>query len=263
VEISQQLTPPSKVLVALETRALAELAWFWQSYPLLRLAPRGDRHPVLVLPGFTASDLSTHALRFYLRRQGYSPFAWQQGRNLGLRPGLEVKMIRRLRSIYWRFGEKVSVIGWSLGGIYARELARQHPEMIRQVITLGSPFNLSTRANHAWRIYEMLSGEQMEEQEEMMVELRSPLSVPTSAIYSKSDGVVAWQCCLETESDSAENIEVPGSHCGLGHNPLAAWAIADRLALPEGEWRPFDKGRFLKSLYKTAPISAQAALSMA
>lgn len=258
---SPQLKPPSRALLALEGRAVLELGWFWQSLPILRLAKRGDGHPVLVLPGFTASDASTAALRWYLNDRGYEAFGWNLGRNLGLRAGIEPRMLRRLRNLHWRYGRKVSLIGWSLGGIYARELARQHPEQVRQVITLGTPFNLSNKANHAWRLYERLSGETVDSQQDLLELLRAPLPVPTTAVYSRSDGVVAWQSCLEDEDrKQTENIEVPSSHCGFGHNPVALYVIADRLAQPEGDWQPFDRRGLRRLVYPKAVSSPEEAI---
>lgn len=255
------LRPPSAVLAALEARALAEVGWFFQALPLLSRLPKGDGHPVLVLPGFLASDRSTFLLRRFLRSKGYEAHAWRQGRNLGLRPGLELGMIRRLRSLHWRYGAKVSLVGWSLGGIYSRELARQHPEHVRQVITLGSPFNLSSRANHAWRLYELLSKEDLEVAEAMLAGLRSPLEVPSTAVYSKTDGVVAWQTCVDHVSPSAENVEVYGSHCGLGHNPMAITVIADRLRQPQGVWRPFERRGLRRLLFRRPVLSPYDGLS--
>jgi pimeloyl-ACP methyl ester carboxylesterase len=255
------LRPPSRALLALETRAIFELGWFVQSLPLLSLTPRGDGHPVLVLPGFTAGDLSTAPLRRFLESRGFHAHGWKQGRNLGMRTGLDLRMARRLRGIYWRFGCKVSLVGWSLGGIYARELARQHPDQVRQVITLGSPFNLSARANHAWRLYELLSGESVDDEQELLERLREPLPVPTTAVYSRTDGVVAWQTCVDDESrPHTENIEVPGSHCGLGFNPLVAFVLLDRLSQPEGFWRPFDRRGFRRLFYRRPPSSPSQAL---
>ena len=256
------LKPPSRTLLALEGRALVELGWFWQSLAILRLVKRGDGHPVLVLPGFTASDLSTAPMRWYLRDRGYRACGWSLGRNLGLRRGVEVGLTRRLRSIYWRHGRRVSLVGWSLGGLYARELAYQHPEMVRQVITLGSPFNVSSRANHAWKLYERLSGQAIESDRELLDRLREPLAVPTTAIYSRSDGIVAWQCCLENEQRPyTQNVEVFGSHCGLGHNPMALYVVADRLAQPADDWSPFDREGLRRLFYRQAPANPEEALA--
>ena len=132
--------PPSRLLLALEVRGILELQAFFAAYPLLRRAPRGDGHPVLVLPGLAASDVSTRPLRTYLRAQGYAAHGWKQGPNHGPRPGVETGMDARLAELAGRYQRKVSLIGWSLGGVFARELARRTPALVRQVITLGSPF---------------------------------------------------------------------------------------------------------------------------
>jgi len=239
---AQAIQPPSRALLMLEGRALWELGAFAASLPLLTLAPRGDGHPVLVLPGLIASDVSTRPLRSYLNGQGYKAHGWGMGRNLGPRPGVQAMMQVRLRELHQRYGQKVSVVGWSLGGIFARELAKETPEAVRTVITLGSPFAGHPKATNAWRVFEMVSGEKVADHESDFVHaLRQPPPVPTTAIYSRSDGICAWQSCRERPGPQAENIEVPGSHCGLGHNPAVIYAVAERLAQPEGDWRPFER----------------------
>ena len=125
--------------------------------------------------------------------------------------------------------------------MYARQLAKLVPDDVRQVITLGSPFNGSPRATNAWRLYEFASGRRADEAQAMGSALHETPPVPTTAIFSRTDGVCAWQCCVEKEGPQAENIEVQGSHCGLGHHPAAVFAIADRLAQREGEWKRFDR----------------------
>ncbi|WP_250474940.1 alpha/beta hydrolase [Caballeronia sp. GAFFF1] len=237
---SDPSAPPSRFLLMLESRAICELGAFYAAVPFLQFAPTGDGHPVLVLPGFGASDFSTRLLRMFLRSRGYHALGWTLGANLGPRTGVEDNMRANLATIAERAGRKVSVIGWSLGGVFARELARHAPQLVRSVITLGSPFAGEPRANHGWRYYERLSGRRADDwpQRELMKE---PPPVPSTAIYSRSDGVVAWQGCLERVSATSENIEVESSHCGLGHHPAVMYAIADRLAQPEGQWRPFDR----------------------
>ena len=232
--------PPSRELLLLELRALWELAAFVASYPMLRLAPRGDGHPVLVLPGLAASDLSTRPLRRFLKDQGWAPHGWQQGPNHGPRPGVEARMQERLDELHRRHGRKVSIVGWSLGGIFARELARRAPDQVRSVITLGSPFAGAPKASNAWRLYERVSERKVEDWPERE-RMKTPPPVPSTAIYSRTDGIVAWQGCLERLGPSSENIEVDGSHCGLGHNPQALFALADRLSQAEGAWRPFER----------------------
>jgi pimeloyl-ACP methyl ester carboxylesterase len=247
---AQAIQPPSRTLLMLEGRALWELGAFAASLPLLSMAQRGDGHPVLVMPGLIASDLSTRPLRGFLNRQGYDAQGWGLGRNLGPRPGVQAMILARLRELYQQTGRKVSLVGWSLGGIFAREAAKQAPEAVRLVITLGSPFGGHPKATNAWRVYELASGEKVADHGNDFIEaMRQPPPVPTTAIYSRTDGVCAWQTCRERPAPQAENIEVEGSHCGLGHNPAAIYAVADRLAQSETDWQPFDRSGWRRMVY--------------
>lgn len=250
--------PPSAFLALTELpRALAE----WGSLsvaagPLLATAPRGDGHPVLVLPGFMTSDASTAVLRRYLKRLGYEACTWDLGRNLGPRAiGREgEKLVAKLREIHERTGQKVSLVGWSLGGVMARLVARQAPDAVRQVITLGSPFAGSPRATNVWRLYEALTGQKIDDPhtQGQLKESATPPPVPSTAIYSREDGVVAWQNCREPECGTTDNIEVHGSHCGLGVNPAVLYAVADRLAQPEDHWAPFKREGLKSWIYPHA-----------
>jgi pimeloyl-ACP methyl ester carboxylesterase len=240
--------PPSRELLLLEVRAIWELTAFFATYPLLRLAARGDGHAVLVVPGLAASDTSTRPLRRFLTDQGWSPHGWQLGANHGPRPGVEARLQERLASRFRASGRQVSVIGWSLGGIFARELARRAPEQVRTVITLGSPFAGVPRASNAWRLYERVSERKVDDYPGRQ-HMKTPPPVPATAVFSRSDGIVAWQGCLERAGPTSESIEVEGSHCGLGHNPLVLYAIADRLAQPEGKWQRFDRSGLRSFVY--------------
>ena len=240
--------PPSRLLLALELRGILEFQALFAAYPLLRRAPRGDGHPVLVLPGLAASDVSTRPLRTYLKAQGYAAHGWKQGPNRGPRSGVEAGIDARLAELAQRYSRKVGLIGWSLGGVFAREAARRTPALVRQVITLGSPFANEPKASNAWRLYEILSERRVDDWAGREA-MKLPPPVPSTAIYTRSDGIVAWQGCREQESATTENIEVEGSHSGLGYNPAVLYAIADRLALPEGEWRPFDRNGLRSLLY--------------
>lgn len=232
--------PPPRRLLLWEARAFWEHGAFIAAFPWLGLLPAGDGQPVLVLPGLAATDLSTAPMRAFLRNRGYAAYGWDLGRNLGLRPGLTARKLKRLQEIRERHGRKVSLIGWSLGGIFAREVAKARPDDVRQVITLGSPFKGHPKATRAWRLYEFLAGHKVDEAR-LGANLNIAPPVPTTAIFSRSDGIVAWQCCMEKDGPQTESIEVCASHCGLGANPVALCAIADRLAQPEGCWRPFDR----------------------
>src|SRR5271166_2379709 len=159
----QALRPPSRTLMLLEGRAIHELGAFLGALPLLSLAPKGDGHPVLVLPGLVASDTSTRPLRGFLRNRGYAVSGWRQGRNLGLREGVQRAMVDLVREMSDSHGCKISLVGWSLGGLYARQLAKMMPDRVRSVITLGSPFAGHPKATNAWRVYEMASGQRADQ----------------------------------------------------------------------------------------------------
>ncbi len=225
-------SPPSPLLLLLEGRALAEYGVMLLSWPLLGRLPRGDGHSVLVLPGFGASDVSTAPLRRALARLGYDVHGWGLERNLGMSRALRAELDQRFEQLFRSRG-RLSLIGWSLGGVYAREMARAAPQSVRRVITLGSPFNHHPRANNADRLYRMINGGSEEIDWEGFERRRVPPPVPCTAIYSKSDGIVDWRCSMEEPAPNTENVEVRGSHLGLGVNVQALRAIAERLARPD------------------------------
>jgi len=233
--------PPSKMLFAMEGfRALHELAAYYLCAPIIQRVG-GDGHAVLVLPGLLASDDSTKRLRRYLDSIGFDAHGWQQGRNYGLRPRVEDRLIERIKKLRQTSGRSVSLVGWSLGGLYARQLAKILPHDVRSVITLGSPFAGDPKSTNAWRIYEAFNGRNESAVPHHAGSLAECPPVPTTAIFSRSDGVCAWEACRETPGPRAESIEVYGSHLGLGHNPAVLHAVADRLSQPEGDWRPFKR----------------------
>jgi pimeloyl-ACP methyl ester carboxylesterase len=237
----ETLPPPSLALLALEFRAPWEFGSLLPAWPALQRAPAGDGHTVMVFPGLSASDASTVPLRRYLDTRGYETQGWNQGFNFGPRAGVLESAKRSLQQAVDATGRKVSLIGWSLGGVYARELAKELPECVRGVITLGSPFAGHPKSTNAWRIYELTSGRDIEREHDSY-ELPKAPPVPTTSVYSRSDGIVAWQGSIQQpDHGQTENIEVIASHIGIGLNPSAWWAVADRLAQPEGEWKPFDR----------------------
>ena len=203
----------------LEGRAFSELGAFLGALPLLSLAPRGDGHPVLVLPGLVASDTSTRPLRSFLKSRGYAVSGWRQGRNLGLRHGVQHAMVDLVQELNDTHGRKVSLVGWSLGGLYARQLAKMMPERVRSVITLGSPFAAGPKATNAWRVYEMASGRRADEEDARFGgSLAGAPPVPTTAIFSRTDGICAWQGCRE--EDRPRRPKASRSKAAI-----AAWAI--------------------------------------
>ena len=236
------LRPPGLGLLLAEVRGIFEFNASLMLSPLLMRAPKGDGHPVLTLPGFLASDLSMAPMRRYLKELGYDTYAWKMGRNVGGVSRMRAALRDRLAEIHGATGRKVSIVGWSLGGVYARDLALQAPDMVRYVVTLGSPFANDVRATNATRLYEALTGEAAEDNPELRAAISGDLPVPTTSIYSRADGIVNWRTNLLRPSATAENIEVHlASHTGLGVNPAALWAVADRLAQAEGKFKQFDR----------------------
>ena len=238
---NDDLAPPSLALLALEFRAPWEFGAVLPAWPALQRAPGGDGHTVMVFPGLSASDASTIPIRRYLGSLGYDTQGWSQGFNFGPRAGVLERAKRDLAQACDAAGRKVSLIGWSLGGVYARELAKELPDLVRCVVTLGTPFAGPPRSTNAWRIYELTSGRDIHREHETY-DLPVAPPVPTTSIYSRTDGIVAWQGSIQQpDHGQTENVEVIASHIGLGLNPSAWWAVADRLAQPEGQWRPFDR----------------------
>ncbi len=233
--------PPSDLLALTEVpRALLEFVSFLALRPAMSFMPRGDGHPVLVLPGFMASDTSTVPLRDLLIDLGYDAVGWELGRNMHITNSRVQAMSDSLLSHYQRSGRKVSLVGWSLGGLLARELAKLHPEMVRQVISLGSPLTADRGISKVRRLFEALNGTVPEVQRRgQFLDIGSPPPVPSTSVFTKGDGVVQWRGSIQPEGFERENVEVLASHIGLGVNPSVMWLIANRLAQTEGEWAPF------------------------
>ncbi|QYJ08167.1 esterase/lipase family protein [Qipengyuania flava] len=234
--------PPSRLLTLAEPgRAMGELASFYALRPLLSGLPRGDGHGVLVLPGFMASDYSTAPLRSLLSDLGYEAAGWNLGRNVRVDNARIEAMMGCVEELHERTGRTISIVGWSLGGVFARELAKMAPEKVRSVISLGSPISDDRNHTNARRLFEYLNGEEPEPmQGGNFRKLAEAPPVPTTSILTRTDGVVHWRGSVQCgDREDCENIEVHASHCGLGVNPAAIYAIADRLAQDEGAWKPF------------------------
>lgn len=246
---ARPLRPPGPLLLALEGRMAWELGAMLASWPMLRRAPRGDGHAVVVFPGLAASDATTWPLRAFLMECGYDPYGWDLRFNFGPRKGVLEKSIERVRQLHRKTGRKVSLIGWSLGGVFAREIAKTVPQEVRCVITMGSPFTGHPKANNAWRLYELVSGHRLDD-DVHIGRVRETPPVPTTSIFTRTDGIVAWRCCLQPAEARAESIEVQASHLGIGFNPAAWYAVADRLAMREGRWKPFHREGWRQWVYR-------------
>jgi dienelactone hydrolase len=228
-----KLQPPSALLLALEPlRAVSDyLAGI--AGPLASL-PRGDGHPVIVFPGFAANGAATADLRGRLQQLGYEIYDWEQGINQWPDADFDQWLLHlgeHLKKIHTRHGRSVSLIGWSLGGIYARELAKKYPRRVRQVVTLATPLTDKPDSTHAGWLLTLLNGGAPALGEALLERLKIHPPVPTASIYSQTDGVVAWQGCVGTESARHRNIEVNGvSHMGMVHHPEVLRVVASLLA---------------------------------
>ncbi len=210
--------PGWQTLVAREARAGPEFASFAVTAgPLLAFSRRGDGHAVLVLPGLGGNDASTAPLRWFIDRLGYRSYGWGLGANRGfgrhVTNGLDELLAAKLEN------GRVSLVGWSLGGVHAIELARRRPDAVRSIITLGSP---------------------------LLGRRHPPPDIPTTSVYSRTDAIVSWRASLLATRSLHENVEVRGSHLGLGHNPAVAVVVADRLAQHPERWQPFQPPRWAR-----------------
>ncbi len=233
--------PPHRFWTLTEGRAFFELGAFYASRPMLSQLPKGDGHAVMVLPGFMATNSSTVPMRRLLRDLGYDAHGWDAGRNVRVNEELLQVIEAQLSELYENTGRKVSLVGWSLGGVLARELAKLHPEMVRLVISLGSPISDDRNHTSAARLFKFFNGdepEQLRDGQFQGLDVAPP--VPTTSILTKTDGVVHWRGSVQKKGEfPSENIEVYASHLGLGVNPSVMIAMADRLAQKEGTWKPF------------------------
>jgi len=196
----------------------------------------GKGWPVLVLPGFTTDDLSTALLRRSLDRAGFHAYGWEQGFNLGFRVGLVEALERRIASISEREGRKVILLGWSLGGILARALGNRTPEKIAQVVSLGSPFSGDRHRNRAWRLYNLMNDHSVDDVPEGL-DFQTKPPVPTIAVWSASDGIVAPAAARGLGSESDLQIELDVTHFGYGGTADGVRQVVEMLAanLPADE----------------------------
>ncbi|MEL7250031.1 MAG: alpha/beta fold hydrolase [Bacteroidota bacterium] len=203
----------------------------------------GDGHPVLVLPGLLGSDVATSHLRKFISKLGYAAYGWEMGTNMGDIRKLQV-LLEKIEHLHHKHQSKVSIIGWSLGGVYARQLAKRRPDLVRQIITMGAPFADIEQSNNAAWIYRLINDRRplSKVDLEWIEEIPTPAAVPTTALYSKKDGVVHWRACMEPAPDRwHQNIEVVGSHFGFPYIPSIWVVIEDRLKLRQADWTLFSQ----------------------
>jgi PGAP1-like protein len=233
--------PPLFKYVGEHLKVWNELRKFYKFKKTFNPPPTGDGHPILILPGFMASDFSTGHFRTFLKQLGYTPYTWDLGRNYGNISQLNI-LLKKIQNLHEEHQAKVSLIGWSLGGVYARQLAKVKPDLIRQVITLGSPFAGIHEPNNVVWLYKLINGKRKisENDKKWMENIAGPAPVPTTALYSKDDGIVPWEACMEPiEDELHQNIEIKGTHLGLGFNPAVWTIVEDRLKYTAENWQAY------------------------
>lgn len=232
-------------------RAALDLAALATAWPMLTTARRGDGHPVLVLPGWLTGDPATMPLRTILRALGHDVSAWNLGRNRGSTGRVVQELRARLDRLHQSSGRRVSLVGWSLGGLYAQELARAAPASVRGIVTLGSP--VTRQAPWMRRASGIVDRGPLLPRGVGALPRpwaeRGSLRVPATSVYSRADGIVPWSSCRYELRTGRENVEVRGSHLGLGYNPAVLWLLADRLGMAEGSWTPFRPPAGLRPLF--------------
>ena len=204
--------------------------------------PVGDGHPVVLFPGLATDQRAVAPLRTCCEQLGYRVHDWEQGFNTGPQGGIDDwlgGLAQHVAAVSAEHGRRVSLVGWSLGGIYAREIAKLVPQSVRHVVTLGTPFAGSGHETNVGWLFQALNGQAPAVDDDLSARLRITPVVPTTSVYSRSDGVVSWQACVLPKGRQAENIEVDGSHMGLPWNPKVLSVVADRLSQPEGGWRRY------------------------
>ena len=208
---------------------------------------RGDGHPVVIFPGLGADGHSVATLRDHCRSLGYEAFDWGQGFNTGPQGDLDAWLETlkvQVTALLSNHEQPATLIGWSLGGLYAREIGKLMAPRLRQVITIGTPFNAEADHTNAGWLFRLLSGSSADFDPQLSRRLRTPPPLRTTSIYSRSDGVVAWQTCRHTRPSSlVHDIEVNSSHIGMGWNREVLDAVTDRLGQSPGPWRPYVNGQ--------------------
>lgn len=251
----------------LEFRSMFEMAALPYTLPWLLKTPQGDGHPVLLVPGFLASEISMSVLERFLRNRGYHVSHWGFGRNIGFQPKHAKALEQKIRYIHYKTGRKVSLVGWSLGGVFAMHGAHQAPECVRSVITMGSPISGDPKegsnvprflaATYRLVAHPMGSTVHANQPDGRRLHQRINLPVPVSCLYGIGDGMVPPQeATIDGNPRLHENIRVPASHLGMGFNPIVLWVVADRLAQAEGVWKPFKPTGAAGSVYRALTHSA-------
>ncbi|HHC79011.1 MAG TPA: alpha/beta hydrolase [Flavobacteriia bacterium] len=233
IHINLHIPPPPLYNVLLEGRSLLEWTSMFCIYPLIPKRNKGHNKPVLLIPPYLGNDISTTFVRKYLKSLGFKTYKWDLGVNM-VKSHYIPKLIEKLDAIYEKHQEKVSIVGWSGGGMFAKILANRYPDKVEQIITIGSPvWGLMELKTPLINVFEFFRGKSVKERnEKFLKELEEIPDVPITCIYTKTDGVVPWKHCMEahTYRKNINNIEVFGSHSGMGANATVLLSVANSLS---------------------------------
>ncbi|PQB07782.1 hypothetical protein BST83_11945 [Polaribacter filamentus] len=231
-EINTRIESPPLFNVILETRSVVEWVSMFGIYPFIPKHKASKNRPVLLMPPYLGNDLSTTFVRNYLKSVGFKTYKWELGVNMINSKSLP-KLIEKLDEIFEKHQEKVSLVGWSGGGIFAKIIANRHPDKVEQLITIGSPvWGVKNMKTPVVRSLEFLRGRKLKERNDKFIkELEEIPDVPVTCIYTKTDGLLPWKHCMEAETlrKDIKNIEVFGSHCGMGANASVLLTVANSL----------------------------------
>ena len=231
-EINRRIESPPLFNVILETRSVVEWISMFGIYPFIPKHKASKNRPVLLMPPYLGNDLSTTFVRNYLKSVGFKTYKWELGVNMINSKSLP-KLIEKLDEIFEIHQEKVSLVGWSGGGIFAKIIANRHPDKVEQLITIGSPvWGVKNMKTPVVRSLEFLRGRKLKERNDKFIkELEEIPDVPVTCIYTKTDGLLPWKHCMEAETlrKDIKNIEVFGSHCGMGANASVLLTVANSL----------------------------------
>jgi pimeloyl-ACP methyl ester carboxylesterase len=224
-----ELNKPSRLLYFTESlRSFIETIKGFLFLLFTQRTNEGKGRVVMVIPGLLASDFWTFVLRSFLKKKGFIVYGWELGTNLGNIEKLPL-LSEKIQSVSQSHNQKVILIGWSMGGLFNRTVCHQLPDYISRVITMGSPFADIHAPNHAQWVYELLNDEKDVDQK-LISTLHLPTPMPSTAIYSKKDGIVPWQACMDKNADKDhKNVEVKSSHFGMGANPEVLNAVLNSL----------------------------------
>lgn len=230
--INKKIDSPPLFNMLLETRSLVEWTTMFGIYPFIPKHKASKNKPVLLMPPYLGNDVSTTFVRNYLRSVGFKTYKWELGVNM-INSKYLPKLVEKLDEIFERHQEKVSLVGWSGGGIFAKIIANRYPDKVEQLITIGSPvWGVKNMNTPLVRMLEFLRGKKIKERnDKFLKELEEIPDVPVTCIYTKTDGLLPWKHCMEAETlrNDINNIEVFGSHCGMGANASVLLTVANSL----------------------------------